>query len=106
MAFTGDEGGMIDPKTAQAMIDSYRKDLAPNQTRSVFVGINNLNAILAQGGVGIRVFFGRDGTGQNTVIITAVTGDEKTMAPLDGSKTDGLILDNNKNCPPYCPPVD
>jgi hypothetical protein len=106
MAFTGDEGEMIDPKLAQQWIDNYQKTLGPNDIRAEFVGFRKINELMSQGkAVGIRIYYGRDDAGASKLLMVAVAADEANIASVDGSKTFGLVLDNMRPCPPYCPPA-
>jgi hypothetical protein len=104
MAFTGDEGEMIDPALAQQWIDNYQKSVGPNDVRAVFYGFRRLSELLGQGeAIGVRIYYAKDDAGANRLVLVAVTPSEKNLGRVDGSKTDGMVLDSGAPCPPYCP---
>jgi hypothetical protein len=106
MAFTfnGDEGEMIDPKVAQAMIDRYQKDLGTDDTKAEFFGFRKINQLFAQGNaMGIRIYLGKDDKGLVRMIVVGAGADGKNIAPLAGNTQDGLVLEWGDRCPPYCP---
>ena len=105
MAFTGDEGEMIDPELAQRWIDNYQKNLGPTDIRAEFFGFRKINELMSQGkAIGIRIYYAKDDAGASKLVMVAVSPDEGNLASIAGSKTAGLVLDNSKPCPPYCPP--
>jgi hypothetical protein len=107
MAFTGDEGEMIDPKVAQSMIDNYRKGIGPNETRAEFFGFRKISELLSQGkAIGLRVYLGRDDKGDLRVMLCAVSPEEKNIAPIDGTTGPGMVLEMGDKCPPYCNSID
>jgi hypothetical protein len=103
MAFTGDEGSMIDPALAQKWIDNYQKGLGPNDTRAEFVGFRRLSELLSQDqAIGLRIYYGKDDAGQNKLILVAVSPGEQNLAPIDGSPVAGMVLEDLRICPPFC----
>jgi hypothetical protein len=107
MAFTGNEGEMIDPKTAQQMIDNYRKDIGPNDTRAEFFGFRRISELLGQGqAIGIRIYLGKNDKGEIRLMMCAVTAEEKNIAPIDGTTGAGMVLEMGDKCPPYCNVAD
>jgi len=106
MAFTGDEGEMIDPKVAQQMIDNYQKSIGPNETRAEFFGFRKISELLGQGqAIGLRIYLGRDDKGDVRLMLCAVSGEEKNLAPIDGTTAAGMVLEQGDKCPPYCNPI-
>jgi hypothetical protein len=107
MAFTGDEGKMIDPATAQKWIDNYQKSIGPNDIRAEFFGFRRLSELLGQGeAIGIRIYYAKDDAGVDKLVLVAVTPSEKNIAKIDGSKTGGMVLEEGVGCPPYCNNTD
>lgn len=103
MAFTGDEGSMIDPAVAQKWIDNYQKDLSPTDVRAEFFGFRKLNELLSQGkAIGVRIYYAKDDAGASRLILVAVSPGENNLAKIDGSKTIGFVLEDGKPCPPSC----
>jgi hypothetical protein len=103
MAFTGDEGEMIDPKVAQQMIDNYQKGLDPNATRAEFFGFRRVVELLGQGNaIGVRIYLGKDDAGIVRLMLCAVSAAEKNIAPIAGTTGPGLVLEAGDRCPPYC----
>jgi hypothetical protein len=103
MAFTGNEGEMIEPKEGQLMINNYQKGMGPTEVKAVFFGANKLNQLLAQGkAVGIRFYFAQNEQGLDTLVAVAANAAEGNIGPVDGSTSAGLVLDKGDPCPPYC----
>lgn len=93
MAFDGKEGSMIDKTVAAPMTKAWRTKY-PNSTRSVFLGQEKLNQLLAPAdAMGIRFYFALDANGKETVVAVAA----------QASQDDKLdkILDQSKQDPPY-----
>lgn len=106
MAFTGNEGEMIDPATAQKWIDNYQKNLAPGGVKAEFFGFRKLSELVGQGdAIGIRIYYAKGDNGESKLILVAVTQQEANIARIDGGKATGMVLDNGAPCPPYCPPA-
>lgn len=106
MAFTGDEGEMIDPAIAQKWIDNYQKGIAPGAIRAQFFGFRRLSELLGQGdAIGVRIYYAKDDAGVDKLVLVAVTTAERNIAKVDGSKLGGMVLDQGTPCPPYCPPT-
>jgi hypothetical protein len=107
MAFNGNEGEMIDATIAQGWIDNYAKSVKPGETTAVFYGFRKLSELLGQGtAIGVRIYFAKKDDGSNTVVLVAVTPEEKNIAKIAGSKSAGLVLDMGSPCPQYCNNAD
>jgi hypothetical protein len=107
MAFTGDEGEMIDPALAQQWIDNYQKSAGPNPIKGEFFGFRKISELLGQGeAIGIRIYYAKDDAGVQKLVLVAVTPSEKNIAKIDGSKDGGMVLENGNPCPPYCNNTD
>ena len=107
MAFTGDEGEMIDPKYAQEMINNYQKGIGPNETRAEFFGFRRISELLGQDkAIGIRIYLGKDDKGNVRLMMCAVSSEEKNIAPIDGTTGQGMVLEMGDRCPPYCNTTD
>lgn len=106
MAFTGDEGEMIDPGLAQEWIENYKKSIGPNEVRAHFFGFRKINELMSQGkAIGVRIYYAQDDKGVDKLVLVAVNAEEANLAKVDGSSTFGLTLDASKPCPPYCSPL-
>ena len=98
---------MIDPKYAQQMIDNYQKGEGPGSTKAEFFGFRKLSQLLAQkNAIGLRIYYCKDDKGVDRMVVVAATPDEKNIGPIDGTTTDGLVLENGTKCPPYCNVTD
>jgi hypothetical protein len=107
MAFTGDEGAPIDAATAQRWIDNYSKSAGPNAIKAEFFGFRRISELIGQNdAIGLRVYYAKDDGGVNKLILVAVTPSENNIGKLDGSKTDGVLMDGGYPCPPYCNNAD
>jgi hypothetical protein len=105
MAFTGDEGEMIDPTLAQTWIDNYAKGVDAKAVKSEFFGFRRFSELLGQGkAIGIRIYYAKDDAGTSKLVLVAVTPEEANIAKIDGSQSLGMVLDSGFPCPPYCPP--
>lgn len=105
MAFTGDEGKMIDPATAQKWIDNYQTKVKsdPKAIFGEFFGFRNIEKLLGQGGaLGVRIYYAIDDTGTQRMVLVAANAKENNIAPIDGTKSLGLVLEQGAACPPYC----
>lgn len=103
MAFTGNEGEMIDPNLAQRWIDNYQKTISPTEVKAEFFGFRKINELMAQGeAIGVRIYYAKDDNGVSKLVLVAVTPEEKNIGPIDGSKQDGKVLEFGYPCPPYC----
>jgi hypothetical protein len=107
MAFTGDEGKMIDPVIAQQWIDNYQKSAGPGAIKAEFFGFRRLSELLGQGeAIGVRIYYAKNDEGADRLILVAVTPAEKNIARIDGSKGGGMVLEEGVGCPPYCNNTD
>ena len=103
MAFTGDEGKMIDPTVAQKWIDNYQKDAGKDAIHGEFFGFRRLSELIGQGNaIGVRVYYAKDDAGVQKLVLVAVSPDEANIAKVEGSSVQGLVLDTGWPCPPYC----
>lgn len=103
MAFTGDEGKMIDPAQAQKWIDNYQKSAGPDAIHGEFFGFRRFNELLGQGkSMGIRIYYAKDDDGAQRLVLVAVSANEDNIAKIQGSDVQGLVLDSGMYCPPYC----
>jgi hypothetical protein len=103
MAFTGDEGKMIDPAVAQRWIDNYQKNAGPNAIKCEFFGFRRFSELLGQGeAIGVRIYYAKDDAGVSKLVLVAVTPAQNNIAKIDGTQTAGLVLDSGYPCPPYC----
>ncbi|HZY79154.1 MAG TPA: hypothetical protein VFE50_06515 [Cyclobacteriaceae bacterium] len=107
MAFTGDEGKMIDPAIAQQWIDNYQKSAGPGALKAEFFGFRRLAELLGQGdAIGVRIYYAKNDAGEDKLVLVAVTPSEKNIGKIDGSKSVGMVLEEGVGCPPYCNNVD
>lgn len=107
MAFTGNEGEMIDPEMAQRWIDNYAKSAAPDAPKAEFFGFRRLSELLGQGtAIGVRIYYAKNDNGENRLVLVAVTPEESNIAKIDGSKGPGFVLEMGGICPPYCNNAD
>lgn len=103
MAFTGDEGKMIDPQVAQKWIDNYQKEAGKDAIHAEFFGFRRLSELIGQGNaIGVRVYYAKDDDGVQKLIVVAVSPDESNIAKVGGSGVSGLVLDHGIPCPPFC----
>lgn len=93
MSFNGTEGNPITLQQGSVLTNAYRK-ANPENTKAVFIGRENIEHLLASSqAMGIRVYFGKDTDGSNTIVMVAADSNEDDI--LD------LIIDNGKKNPPY-----
>ena len=103
MAFTGDEGKMIDAATAQKWIDNYQQSAGKDAIHGEFFGFRRLSELIGQGNaIGVRVYYAKDEAGVQKLILVAVSPNETNIAKVGGSSVAGLVLDHGMPCPPYC----
>ena len=105
MAFTGDEGEMIDPALGQKWIDNYRNKVKsdPKAIFGEFYGFRKIEELVGQtGAVGIRIYYAIDDTGTQRMILVGTDANQNDIAPIAGSKGQGLVLDVGFQCPPKC----
>lgn len=105
MAFTGDEGEMIDAALAQKWIDNYAKSAGPSAIKAEFFGFRKIEQLFGQGkAIGVRIYYAKDDKGEDRMVLVAVSSEEANLAKIDGSSAAGLVLDSGFPCPPYCGP--
>lgn len=104
MAFTGDEGKMIDPQVAQKWIDNYQKEAGPSAINAEFFGFRRLSELLGQDkAIGIRIYYAKDDDGKQRLVVVAASADQDNLAKVDGSSIQGFVLEDGMPCPPFCP---
>lgn len=82
----------IPPDDAAAMTRRHRD----HTIRGGFFFREELDQMLAQPGcAGIRIYFGRDATGRDNLVVTGVDADGRDM-------TDGVLMELIIPCPPFC----
>jgi len=101
MAFNGTEGGPIDLKTASALTANYRASGSGTLTLAQFFGKDIINSILAQTGcMGIRIYYGIDGSGKPALIMVGSDANENDM--LGTVASPGVIANFALPCPNRC----
>lgn len=97
MAFNGSEGSPIDKNIAAEWTRNYREAM-PAGLQGHSFGREVLTKLLNQEGcMGIRFYYGlRDGGVQ---LLLAVGADQEENDQLDPTHH---VVDDGKNCPPYC----
>lgn len=92
MAFSGSEGSTIELGVGHTLTYAYQ-EAHPDEVKGYFFGKTKLMSLLNQAGcMGIRVYFGLDGTTPKLVLVGA-TSNENDMT--------SLILDAGCATPPY-----
>lgn len=92
MSLSRSDGKAIDLSAGATLTENYRTAY-PGQTISAFIGSNHITDLMDQtGAVGIRVYFGQEDGGENTIVMVAAKANEDDI--LD------LIIDNAKREPP------
>src|ERR1700753_4014565 len=77
MAFTGNEGEMVDSNLGQQMINNFQKLQRP--IKAVFFGTKKLQQLLGQGNaLGIRFYFATNSSGNETLVAVAADANENT----------------------------
>ncbi len=108
-SFTGQEGGPISLETFKGWMTNYSSQQTqafPNTTviKGHFFGRDKIMHLLDEkDAVGIRVYYGVNDIGENTVILVAARSDWSDILPDDSGPGGPIILDDSFNCPPYCP---
>ena len=93
--FNGNEGTFITLTAGGTLTAAYRSAYS-TQPQGYFYGCNKLNDILGQrGGMGIRVYFGQDGSGNLQLVLVGADANGDDM-------TGSYILDGGSACPPTC----
>lgn len=94
MAFNGDEGEIVSLSDAKTWTEKYRND-NPGQVKAYFYGKNKLMDILNQTGcVGIRMYYGKDGSTPNIVLVGAESNEDDMQ--------NGIIVEHGVPCPNQC----
>ena len=106
--FTGQEGGPISLETMKLWMTSYN-DLQttnfPGKTviKAHFLGSEKIKQLLNEkDAVGIRIYYGVNDKGEDTVMLVAARADWSDILP-DKDGGGPIILDDTLYCPPYCP---
>lgn len=93
MSFIGTEGAAISLADGAKLTSAYRK-ANPNSIKGVFIGREHIEHLLdPSNAMGIRVYFGTNEVGANTIVMVAADANEDDM--LD------LVIDCGKPSPPY-----
>ena len=93
--FNGNEGSFLKIGPAGTLTATFR-NAYPSQPKGYFFGINKLNSILNQANcMGIRIYFGQDGSGNLTMVLVGALANNDDM-------TSGYILDLGTPCPSVC----
>ncbi|MDX5422433.1 MAG: hypothetical protein LPK07_12465 [Hymenobacteraceae bacterium] len=96
--YNGSEGEEVSLKEAAAWTRNYRSQQADKAAtvKAHFFGQEILQKILSQEKcVGMRMYYGLDGTGGKQLILVGVDADGNDLE-------DGVIADRSKVCPPDC----
>ncbi|MEM7110077.1 MAG: hypothetical protein AAF519_17750, partial [Bacteroidota bacterium] len=83
----------------------YRDD-NPGAVKAQFFGCENIQKILDEPGcMGIRVYYGIDDDGNPKLMLVGAKSDQNNILPKSEGKDgdDGVILDDGKDCPTFCP---
>lgn len=95
MAFDGTEGKFINITEAGDMTAAWRNGNNGN-IKAIFFGKDKLQQLLDQPGtVGIRMYFGKNEEGENSLVLVSADADENDMET-------GKILDLGSPCPTKC----
>lgn len=95
MAFNGTEGQAITLTAGAAMTADYRDNAGTGAIQGVFIGRDHIQDILDQTDcMGIRIYFGINADGENTVVLVGANASENDQ--LD------LIVNSGMPCPPTC----
>jgi hypothetical protein len=97
--FTGKEAGAVTLEEARELVRRWHEKGSALQgdPSCEFFGRDILDKILAQEGcVGFRIYHGRNSGGQHVLVLV---GTDASGADL----VDGVIAEQGKPCPPYCP---
>ena len=101
MANNGSEGGRILRPAARASMLNYRNSAAfaaNNQTEGILFGKDHIQDLLNQTGcVGIRIYYGKDGTANTDPAQMILVGTD-----VDGNDMANLIVDMGRPCPSHC----
>jgi len=106
--FTGQEGGPISPETMKQWMTKYNDQQTtsfPGKTviKGHFFGSEKLEQLLDEkDAVGIRIYYGINEKGEDTLMLVAARADLSDILP-DSGVGGPIILDDSKICPPYCP---
>ena len=106
--FTGKEGGPIDQNKMNLWMTNYQsqqQSANPGKTiiKGHFYGSEKIKELLEEkDAVGIRIYYGVDENGSDTLMLVAVRADGSDILP-DPDGGGPVILDDSHVCPPYCP---
>ncbi len=94
MSFDGTEGGAITLAEGATLTKEYRSRNS-SAIKARFFGKDILRQLLDQEGcMGIRIYYGQDGDGNNQLVLVGADSDENDM--LD------LVADTSVPCPNLC----
>ena len=107
MAFNGKEGNPITLRTAKQWTKHYRKK-NPGAVKAHFYGCEQLQKLLDEPGcMGIRIYYAIDDDGNKKLVLVGAKSDENNILPTDeGKDGGGMLLDDSRDCPPFCPQED
>ena len=96
MAFTGNEGAVIQLTEASAMTSSYRQTIPSAGIKGHFFGKNIIKTILSQTGVvGIRMYYGIDAAGVKQLVLVGTDAEENDLY-------NAIVADRSVPCPSRC----
>ena len=86
----------ISLEAAAALTRSYREGIGKNDVKAGAFHADQVRGLLAQPGcVAVRIYFGKDTEGNNTLVLVGMDADDKEL-------TSGTLLDVILPCPPFC----
>ncbi|MBD2721919.1 hypothetical protein [Hymenobacter armeniacus] len=92
MAFDGNEGSPITEARATELTKNYR-EANPGQVQSYFFGRKIIETLLAQGGMGIRIYYGLDNGVPQLLAVGAEANENDQLG-------DGFIIADEASCGP------
>ena len=106
--FTGQEGGPISLETMKKWMGNHHDQQTtsfPGKTviTGHFFGSEKIKQLLDEkDAVGIRIYYGINDEGTDTLMLVASRADLSDILPEEGGGGP-IILDDSVVCPPYCP---
>lgn len=109
--FKSNDGNWVSKKHTQDSTGKYQgsqafKDL--KHKKSAFLGEKKILRLLSQdGAIGIRTYLGIDTQGNPQLFMVALDAEGNEILRAENptpEQKDGLILDDNRWCPPLCDP--
>lgn len=94
--FTGKEEHNISLEEAKKLVQNFQKKLKGDEVKAQYLGGEAIRKLLDQPGcVGVRIYYAENDEGKPELVIVGVTAEGKDL-------TDGIILERNMPCPPFC----